>query len=541
MTKGQVMQMNVKEFMAELYKGAPSKQVTYLFTLPDRATYPYQIGQMDQMLEKAMALNCSKDVYFGLHLMDEPPLQGARASASDISGISFIHGEYDIKGPAHKEENLPKTQEELLNFPHGLECPPSIIVHSGNGLHTYWLLQEYTAVNDENREAIKRIVKGHELHTQKLGRAYGWKFDSVADLARVLRIPGTLNHKSDPPRQVEIIEANLARFSLAAFAKYADEAAEYTGERIHFTPDPDRVGPVQRIIDGCAFVRYCRDEAANLPEPFWYAMITNVAPASDGAEAVHVLSEAYPDYSKGETDAKIRHALAQNKPHTCWYIRESLGFECPAGGCGVKAPVVLAQYTLEERVQQLLERELTAEEVFEENTLSLMAYARERMPGVYGKFKLRLRRMGVSLRDFERAVAHQAEMEKLQSAEFNVIGGRPISIAELDLHGAVEPEGFSVSLKDGIQKTALAFGETVMLSEASEPVVITRKLENVDDGQEKLEITFRRNGKLKSIRIPRSVALNKTQLIRYADSGLPVNSGNAEDMVSYLAAYRHRW
>ena len=64
-----------------------------------------------------------------------------------------------------------------------------------------------------------------------------------------------------------------------------------------------------------------------------------------------------------------------------------------------------------------------------------------------------------------------------------------------------------------------------------------RKLENVDDGQEKLEITFRRNGRFKSIRIPRSAALNKTQLIRYADSGLPVNSGNAEDMVSYLAAY----
>ena len=109
MTKGQVMQMNVKEFMAELYKGVPSEQVTYLFTLPDRATYPYQIGQMNQMLEKAMALNRSKDVYFGLHLMDEPPLQGARASASDIRGISFIHGEYDIKGPAHKEEHLPEA------------------------------------------------------------------------------------------------------------------------------------------------------------------------------------------------------------------------------------------------------------------------------------------------------------------------------------------------------------------------------------------------------------------------------------------------
>ena len=120
MTKGQVMQMNVKEFMAELYRGVPPEQVTYLFTLPDRATYPYEIGQMDQMLEKAMALNRSKDVYFGLHLMDEPPFPGGRASASDIRGISFIHGEYDIKGPAHKEDNLPKTQEELLAFLHGL-------------------------------------------------------------------------------------------------------------------------------------------------------------------------------------------------------------------------------------------------------------------------------------------------------------------------------------------------------------------------------------------------------------------------------------
>ena len=94
MTKGQVMQMKVKEFMAELYKGVPPEKTTYLSTLPDRATYPYQIGQMDQMLEKAMALNRSKDVYFGLHLMDEPPFSGGRASASDISGISFIHGEY---------------------------------------------------------------------------------------------------------------------------------------------------------------------------------------------------------------------------------------------------------------------------------------------------------------------------------------------------------------------------------------------------------------------------------------------------------------
>lgn len=532
--------MNTKEFMAELYKGVPADKVTYLFICPDHATYPFAIGHMDQMLEKAMRLTGTKDVYFGLHLMDAPPLPGKRSSEENISYMSFIHGEYDFKAPVHKEKNLPETLDILLAFLHGLETPPSIIVFSGHGVHTYWLLETGIEVTNENRSWIKRIVKGYEKHTHRLGQASGWKFDAVADLARVLRVPGTLNHKTEPPKEARIIEANLARYPLSAFAKYADTEEMHSASRKKFTPDPDRIGPAQRIIDGCKFIQYCRDDSANLPEPAWYAMVTNVAPAADGIEAVHELSAAYGDYSVEETDKKINHALEQNKPHSCQHIRECLGFDCPSGGCGVKAPVVFSLYTKEERVHQLVEKNLTAEDVFAEDTLSLMAEVREKLPGLYAKFKLRLRRLGIPLRDFERAVIHQAEAERAKAAEFDVIKGGPISLPDLDLHGAVEPDGFSVSLNEGIQKTALAFGESVMIPVAAEPVVITRKLENVDDGQEKLEITFRRNGRFKSIRIPRSAALNKTQQIRYADSGLPVNSGNAEDMVSYLAAYEAR-
>jgi len=232
--KDQVMQMNAREFMDELYKGVPADKTTYLFTRPDNATYPYTIGRMDQMLEKAMQLIKTKDVYFGLHLMDELPPQGKRSSEEKISCMSFIHEEYDVKGPAHKEQNLPETLEELLSFLHGLECPPSIIVHSGNGVHTYWLLQEYITVTDENREWIKRVVKGYEKHTHRLGMERGWKFDSVADLARVLRIPGTLNHKSNPPKQAVVIEASLTRYPLSAFEKHADTQEEYSGSKIPF-------------------------------------------------------------------------------------------------------------------------------------------------------------------------------------------------------------------------------------------------------------------------------------------------------------------
>ena len=71
------MKMNAKEFMAELYKGVTIDKVTYLYVQPDGFTYPYTIGQREQMLERAMCLTGTQDVYFGLHLMNDPPVFGS--------------------------------------------------------------------------------------------------------------------------------------------------------------------------------------------------------------------------------------------------------------------------------------------------------------------------------------------------------------------------------------------------------------------------------------------------------------------------------
>ena len=65
MTKEQVMRMNAKEFLEELYKGVPTDKVTYLYVKPDGCTYPYTIGQREQMLERAMCLAATQDVTLG--------------------------------------------------------------------------------------------------------------------------------------------------------------------------------------------------------------------------------------------------------------------------------------------------------------------------------------------------------------------------------------------------------------------------------------------------------------------------------------------
>lgn len=69
------------------------------------------------------------------------------------------------------------------------------------------------------------------------------------------------------------------------------------------------------------------------------------------------------------------------------------------------------------------------------------------------------------------------------------------------------------------------------------PLIISRRFENIDDGTQKVEIKFLNHNHWKSIIAPRSHIFNRNSIIKYADSGLPVSSGNASDIVKYLSDY----
>jgi hypothetical protein len=106
------------------------------------------------------------------------------------------------------------------------------------------------------------------------------------------------------------------------------------------------LGPV---VEGCDFVRWCRDHPAAVSEPLWYAMLSNLARCEGGREAAHAFSKDHPGYTPDETDQKVDHAQRGSKPVTCARIRE-LGFTgCPADGHGVASPCALgwAQATLD--------------------------------------------------------------------------------------------------------------------------------------------------------------------------------------------------
>jgi hypothetical protein len=77
-------------------------------------------------------------------------------------------------------------------------------VASGGGVHAYWLTDEpWLCSSPESREAIAVLQHAWVL---KVGAD-----PTVHDLARILRVPGTLNHKYNPPRPVSFLWCDLAR------------------------------------------------------------------------------------------------------------------------------------------------------------------------------------------------------------------------------------------------------------------------------------------------------------------------------------------
>ncbi len=100
--------------------------------------------------------------------------------------------------------------------------------------------------------------------------------------------------------------------------------------------DPDE--RLQRVLD-CEFIRWCRAHPSEVPEPLWYAMISNLVRLKGGYSMCHEYSREHHRYSSLETDRKIHQALDFGRPHTCGYIRDR-GFRCKRS-CGVRSPAAL--------------------------------------------------------------------------------------------------------------------------------------------------------------------------------------------------------
>lgn len=125
-------------------------------------------------------------VFFGVL----PRREYGKGTADTIASGAVVWADLDFHDYKGGEQ---EAREALERFRHAF-VQPSCVVHSGRGLHAYWLL-----VEPEAAEVCCTLGK-------RIQAALG--SDSVADAPRILRLPGTM-HRKDPANPRDVIIEHL--------------------------------------------------------------------------------------------------------------------------------------------------------------------------------------------------------------------------------------------------------------------------------------------------------------------------------------------
>lgn len=252
--------------------------------------------------------------------------------AANATWLKAIWIDCDVKpGDPEHYHTMTEAFDALDAFRDKVGLPfPSMTVNSGGGLHVYWI-SDTPMSPDEWRpyaEGLKTLLVRE-----------GVKCDTglTTDAARILRVPGTLNHKYNPPRPVELLHHGQ-QYNFAtdlAFLKHASESLERSALHtpplvapvkpgaVFDTPDPAFAGltsddALQAGIgargpflvdpapifadDGCSFLRDAKaNGGADYANPLWNLSVLCTAFMENGNAIAHEISKRHLTYTPDDT------------------------------------------------------------------------------------------------------------------------------------------------------------------------------------------------------------------------------------------------
>lgn len=250
---------------------------------------------------------CGNNVYFAISSFVE---KGSRKQ-SNVRATKVIA--LDVDCGAGKP--FPSWKEGLIalgQFVQQLNLPKPMVVHSGNGLHVYWVLDRALEPLEWKplAEAMKAAAKDK-----------GFAIDPAvpADSARVLRPIGTTNPKSGtkvkllidaPPVAVEQMTKCLSNYMKTNRSSALAQALQVRQEF-------PLANPVV-VAAKCQQVKWGVKNQAEVREPFWYALLGVAAYCQNPEQTAILWSEKYPDYDQDETLRKLAQwKAATTGPTTC--------------------------------------------------------------------------------------------------------------------------------------------------------------------------------------------------------------------------------
>jgi hypothetical protein len=166
--------------------------------------------------------------------------------------------DHPVDDPWDHYETLEEARSALDAFAAKMGLPaPSAIVNSGGGLHVYWIADKPLSPGEWRpyAEGLKALLQ-HEGIKCDIGL--------TTDIARLLRVPGTLNHKYDPPRPVQLLHRGKAYDFPTALAVLCGAAPT---KRAANTVSPSlqpAIEPVSQDEDGGWFAKLVADKQSEV-------------------------------------------------------------------------------------------------------------------------------------------------------------------------------------------------------------------------------------------------------------------------------------
>lgn len=238
---------------------------------------------------------------------------------------------------------FPTWKEGLValgKFVQQLRLPKPLIIHSGNGLHVYWVLTEELepARWKPLAEAMKAAAKDK-----------GFEIDPAvpADSARVLRPVGTKNPKSGnvvkmlldgPDVAPEQLAACLSAYMVAQpVSQSRSTSTSALSQALAVTSDlPPANAAV--VAAKCQQIGWAIKNQGDVAEPFWYALMGIAAYCQDEVATAIAWSDQHPQFNQNETVRKVQHwKSATTGPTTCKKFEELRPAGCK--GCKFKDKV----------------------------------------------------------------------------------------------------------------------------------------------------------------------------------------------------------
>ena len=242
--------------------------------------------------------------------------------------------------------------------------PEPWIINSGRGLHVYWPFTEAVPAAQWKpaAERFKALALTH------------LKADPVvpADTARVLRMPGTENHKYPDERLlvqvvsegvstpfeelVALLPEGLAQPALpgavamlsAAKQHGMDDMTRHLADGDYPPSEFSRIARRSLKGTGCEQIRHAIVSAHELEEPLWRAALSIAWRCTDRDTAIHKLSDKHPGYSPEETVSKASRTAG---PMTCKRYRTNYPSKCADCTLAVTSPILLGKKIEEAKVE----------------------------------------------------------------------------------------------------------------------------------------------------------------------------------------------